>query len=103
VRVVQLHAREGPCGIAAFGSDRRPFTADDLLVAEEIGRRASLAVEDARLVAEGNLAQPAAERAANRAARLQALSAALASALAPNDVVTASVREGIAAISADAA
>ena len=62
-------------GIAAFGSDRRPFTADDLLVAEEIGRRASLAVENARLVADAKRAQAAAERAANRTARLQALSA----------------------------
>jgi len=101
--VVPLQTREGPFGIAAFGSDRRSFTADDLLVAEEIGRRASLAVENARLVADAKRAQAAAERAANRTARLQALSAALASALAPNDVVTASVREGIAAIGADAA
>jgi PAS domain S-box-containing protein len=101
--MVPLQTRQGVFGVAAFGSGRRPFTADDLLVAEEIGRRASLAVENARLVAEAKRAQDAAERAASRTARLQALSAALASALTPNDVVTASVREAIAAIGADAA
>ena len=100
--VVPLQTHQGVFGVAAFGSGRRPFTADDLLVAEEIGRRASLAVENARLVAEAKRAQDAAERAASRTARLQALSAALASALTPNDVVTASVREGIAAVGADA-
>jgi len=100
--VVPLQTREGAFGVAAFGSGRRSFTPEDLLVAEEIGRRASLAVENARLVTDAKRAQDAAERAATRTARLQALSASLASALTPNDVVTASVREGIAAIGADA-
>jgi PAS domain S-box-containing protein len=99
---VPLQTRTGPFGIAAFGSSRRSFTADDLSVAEEIGRRASLAVENARLMAEAKRARDAAERAANRTARLQALSAALASALTPNDAVTAAVREGVAAVGADA-
>jgi PAS domain S-box-containing protein len=99
---VPLQTRTGPFGIAAFGSSRRSFTADDLSVAEEIGRRASLAVDNARLMAEAKRAQDAAERAARRTARLQALSAALASALTPNDAVTAAVREGIAAVGADA-
>jgi PAS domain S-box-containing protein len=100
--VVPLQTREGPFGIAAFGSGRRTFTRDDLTVAEEIGRRASLAVENARLVAAARRAQDDAERAANRTARLQTLSAALASALTPNDVATAAVSEGVAAIGADA-
>jgi hypothetical protein len=38
--VVPRQTRQGAFGVAAFGSGRRPFTADDLLVAEEIGRRA---------------------------------------------------------------
>ena len=71
-------------------------------VAEEIGRRASLAVENARLIAAAKRAQDDAERAARRTARLQTLSAALASALTPNDVATAAVREGVAAVGADA-
>ena len=99
---VPLQTRTGPFGIAAFGSSRRSFTPDDLSVAEEIGRRASLAVENARLMTEARRAQDAAERAASRTARLQALSAALASALTPNDAMTAAVREGIAAVGADA-
>jgi PAS domain S-box-containing protein len=100
--VVPLKTREGPFGVAAFGSGRRNFSADDLEVAEEIGRRASLAVENARLVSAARRAQTEAERAANRTARLQTLSAALASALTPNDVATAAVREGVAAVGADA-
>jgi len=100
--VVPLQTRQGPFGVAAFGSGRRSFTPDDLLVAEEIGRRASLAVENARLVAEAKRARDAAERSASRTTRLQALSAALASALTPSDVGVAAVREGIAAIGADA-
>ena len=65
-------------------------------MAEEIGRRASLAVENARLIAEAKRAQDEAERAAQRTARLQTLSAALAAALTPNDVATAAVSEGVA-------
>jgi GAF domain-containing protein len=99
---VPLQTRTGPFGIAAFGSGRRSFTPDDVSVAEEIGRRASLAVENARLMTEAKRAQDGAERAASRTARLQALSAALASSLTPNDAVTAAVREGIAAVGADA-
>ena len=41
--VVPLQTREGPFGVAAFGSGRRNFTSDDVAVAEEIGRRASVA------------------------------------------------------------
>jgi len=100
--VVPLQTRDGPFGVAAFGSGRRSFAPDDLAVAEEIGRRASVAVENARLVAAARRAQEEAERAASRTARLQALSAALASALTPNDVATAAVREGVAAVGADA-
>jgi PAS domain S-box-containing protein len=100
--VVPLQTREGPFGVVAFGSGRRTFTPDDLGVAEEIGRRASVAVENARLVAAARRAQTEAEHAANRTARLQALSAALSSALTPNDVAGAAVREGVAAIGAEA-
>jgi PAS domain S-box-containing protein len=99
---VPLQTRTGPFGIAAFGSGRRSFGAEDLAVAEEIGRRASLAVENARLVAAAKLAQAEAERSASRTARLQTLSAALSAALTPNDVATAAVREAIAAAGADA-
>ena len=100
--VVPLQTREGPFGVAAFGSGRRNFTSDDVAVAEEIGRRASVAVENARLVAAAKRAQEEAERAASRTARLQALSAALASALTPNDVARAAVSEGVEAVGADA-
>src|SRR5215211_484213 len=95
--VVPLQTREGP-----FGAGRRVFSRDDLAVAEEIGRRASLAVENARLVGAAKRAQAEAERSANRTGRLQTLSAALASALTPNDVASTAVREGVAAVGADA-
>jgi PAS domain S-box-containing protein len=99
---IPLVTRKGPFGIAAFGSGRRSFAPEDLIVAEEIGRRAALAVENARLVAAAKRAQDAAERAARRTARLQALSAALASALTPNDAAVTAVREAVAAVGADA-
>jgi PAS domain S-box-containing protein len=99
---IPLQTRKGPFGIAAFGSARRSFTPEDLIVAEEIGRRAALAVENARLVAAAKRAQDAAERAVRRTSRLQALSAALASALTPNDAAVTAVREAIAAVGADA-
>ena len=100
--VVPLQTREGPFGVAAFGSGRRSFSRDDLAVAEEIGRRASLAVENARLVDTAKRAQTEAERSAYRTARLQTLSAALAAALTPNDVASTAVHEGVAAVGADA-
>ena len=83
---VPLQTRTGPFGIAAFGSGRRSFTVDDLSVAEEIGRRASLAVENARLMTEAKRAQDAeglarasAEEAGRRLKFLADASAALAS------------------------
>ena len=99
---VPLQTRDGPFGIVALGSGRRTFTRDDLAVAEEIARRAALAVENARLVQAAKQAQEDAERAEHRTARLQTLSAALAAALTPNDVATAAVREGVATLMADA-
>jgi PAS domain S-box-containing protein len=100
--VVPLQTRDGPFGVVAFGSGRRTFTPEDLSVAEELGRRASLAVENARLVAAAGRARLDAEQAAMRTSRLQALSAALAAALTPNDVAVAAVREGVAAVGANA-
>ena len=100
--VVPLEARTGPFGVVALGSGRRAFTRDDLAVAEEIGRRASLAVDNARLIAQARHATEAAQAASARTARLQTLSAALASALTPNDVAATAVREGVAAVGADA-
>jgi signal transduction histidine kinase len=99
---VPLQTRRGPFGIAAFGSGSRSFTADDLNIAEELGRRAALAVENARLVTAAQQARLDAERAARRTGRLQALSAALASALTSQDVAVAVVREGVSALGADA-
>jgi PAS domain S-box-containing protein len=99
---VPLQTRRGPFGIAAFGSGSRVFTADDVNIAEELGRRAALAVENARLVATAQHARHEAERAASRTGRLQALSAALASALTSQDVAAAAVRDGVSALGADA-
>ena len=100
--VVPLQTRDGPFGVVAFGSGQRAFTADDLAVAEELGRRASLAVDNARLLTAARRATEESQRAAARTTRLQTLSAALASALTPNDVAATAVREAVAAIGADA-
>ncbi len=47
--VVPMRAREGTFGAIAFGASTRRYETDDLALAEEIGRRAGTAIENARL------------------------------------------------------
>ncbi len=69
----------GALGLAR-GEGEPPYTEDDLQLAEELARRAVVAVEHARLYAAEQRARQAAERAAGRVTRLQSVTAALSAA-----------------------
>ncbi len=111
--VVPLIARGRlPCGhatrtlgvisIVTAESDRR-YTSNDLSLAEELARRAALAVDNARLYTEAKLARQTAEIAADRTARLQKVTAALSESLTPSQVAEVIVEQGMAAFGADSA
>jgi PAS domain S-box-containing protein len=86
--VVPLVAGRRTLGAVTVVSTRpgRSYDVADLALAEELARRAALAIENARLFRETESARQAAEQAANRTARLQAVTAALSEALTPSEV-----------------
>ena len=99
---VALRARGqvlGALTLVSTDSGRR-FTAGDLELAEELARRAAVAVDNARLHAAEREARARAERAAGRVSRLQAVTAALSEAATPDRVAEVVVREGAAALAA---
>jgi PAS domain S-box-containing protein len=73
----------------------RPYTAADLELAEDLGRRAGNAIENARLLRD-------AERAADRARRLQAFATALNEASSTEQAAEVCVVHGMEALGADA-
>ncbi|HKG92625.1 MAG TPA: GAF domain-containing protein [Gemmatimonadaceae bacterium] len=104
--VVPIPVRGHPIGALTLvlhgPGRRRPFDAADLSVAEELGRRAGLALENTQLYEAEQEARRLAERAAERTARLQVLTAALAEAVTPDEAARAVVEQGIAALGAAA-
>jgi GAF domain-containing protein/anti-sigma regulatory factor (Ser/Thr protein kinase) len=103
VMLVPLIARGGAIGamsVVAAGSGRR-FGERDLAIAEDLGRRAGLALDNARLLEEERDARAGAEAARERVARLQRLGAALGSALGRDEVARLIVAEGMAAVDAE--
>jgi signal transduction histidine kinase len=82
----------GAITLTAAESGRR-FGGDDLALAEELGRRAALAVENARLYR-------IAARERERVSRLQRVTAALSEALTPTLVADVAMREGVQALGA---
>jgi GAF domain-containing protein/anti-sigma regulatory factor (Ser/Thr protein kinase) len=96
--IVPLLARGrafGAITLASAESDRR-YGERDLALLEELARRASLAIENARLYAREREAR-------ERAERLQSFSAALAEAAGASDVVDVVVRKGLEVLGAHAA
>lgn len=103
--VVPLVARGRSLGVISFvtsESDRR-YDAADLSLAEELARRAALAVDNARLYSEAQEARKIAELAADRTIRLQKVTAALSESLTPEQVADVIVEQGMAAIGANCA
>ncbi len=84
------------------GPDSPPYTRPELALAEELGRRAAIAVDHARLYYTARQARQAAERAAERTLRLQKITAALSEALTPAQVAQAVLDQGVLALSAGA-
>ncbi len=103
VMIVPLAARGRTLGVMSFISTElgRHYDADDLALAEELGRRGAMAVDNARLYQAEQQARQAAERAAERTAGLQAVTAAFSEALTPAHV-TGVVIEQLARLGASA-
>jgi PAS domain S-box-containing protein len=83
-------------------SQRERFDEDDLVFAEEIARRAAVGLENARLHEAERRARHGAELAVEWLARLQAVTSSLSTALTATAVADVIVREGVAALAADA-
>ena len=91
----------GAISLVAAESGRR-FGPADLRLAEELARRASLAVGSARLFREASDARLSAERAASRNAQLFGITAQLSTAVTQEDVARTVVERGVAALGATA-
>jgi PAS domain S-box-containing protein len=103
--LVPLRARNKTLGTISFiaAESGRSYSLDDLSLAEELARRAAIALDNARLYQEAQLARQAAERAADRTARLQTVTAALSESLTPVQVAEVIVEQSLSALEADAA
>jgi len=103
---ITVALREGDRTIGAItlvtAESGRRFGPPDLRLAEELARRASLAVGSARLFREASEARLAAEQAALRNAQLLGITAALSTAVTQEDVARAVVERGVAALGATA-
>lgn len=80
--------------------DRRRYGPDDLLFAEELARRAAVAVDNAFRYQAEQQARKAAERMSLRITRLQSITAALSQALTPEQVTEVIVDQAITALGA---
>ena len=102
--VVPLTARGRTFGALTFISAEsgRRYGDDDLAQAEEVARRAALALDNAMLHHTAQEARRDAELAASISGRLHALTASLAGAATPDEVGRIAVDEGTAALDADA-
>ena len=79
----------------------RQYTAADLALAEDLGRRAGITIDTVRLLRDAQEARAAAETAADRTARLQHVTALLSEAMTAREVADTVVAEGIPSLGAD--
>jgi serine phosphatase RsbU (regulator of sigma subunit)/anti-sigma regulatory factor (Ser/Thr protein kinase) len=100
--MVPLPARGRAIGVLSLmrTGDSAPYDAHDLTLAEELGRRAGLAIENARLYDEERVARARAEADRERITRLQRVGDALGGALDRREVGRVIVAQGMAALSA---
>ncbi|HEY9884245.1 MAG TPA: GAF domain-containing sensor histidine kinase, partial [Thermosynechococcaceae cyanobacterium] len=103
--LVPLNARGRTLGSISFvtAESGRSYSLDDLSLAEELARRAAIALDNARLYQDAQHARQVAERAAARIARLQAVTAALSESLTPVQVAEVIVEQSMATLEATAA
>ncbi|MBD3883702.1 GAF domain-containing protein [Phormidium tenue FACHB-886] len=86
-----------------FTESNRQYSMDDLGLAEDLARRAAIAIDNAHLYHTAQQAKQAAETAADRMSRLQTVTAALSDSLTPIQVAEVIVEQSLAALEADAA
>lgn len=101
--IVPLLARGRTLGAILFtttDASGRRYTQSDLPLAEELARRAALAVDNARLYRAEQAARVQAEVAATRVEQLYRLAAAMAEALTPQEVAELVVAQGRAVLGA---
>ncbi len=110
--VVPLRIRGRTLGVLSFAiaESNRRYTPDDLDLAEELAYRAAVAVDNALLYRDSEVARRTAqqaktiaERAAERTARLQTITAALSESLTPAQVAEVIIDQGVMASGADSA
>jgi PAS domain S-box-containing protein len=90
--VVPMGVRDRRVGTLAVGSLRtHAFGPEEVALLEEVAKRASLAVDNARLYESERVAR-------ERTARLQTITAALSEALTPTDVARSILRSGMPAV-----
>lgn len=101
---VPLRARGVILGAIVLVRDRGhpPYSAAEARLAEELARRAALAIDNARLYEAAQNSRLRAERAVERTAHLQMVSVELASALTVDDVAGVLVDQALAALGARA-
>jgi len=91
--IVPLRARDRLLGVIALACGQRRFDSDDFSLAEELGRRIGLAVENAVLLEH-------ARASADRMSRLQWVTAALARAVTAEQVADIVIRQAVEALHA---
>ncbi|MDI9637109.1 PAS domain S-box protein [Geitlerinema splendidum] len=102
--IVPMPARGKILGTLVFvaAESARQYDPEDLAFAEELGRHAALAVDNAQLYQKAQQAQQIAERLAHRTAILQQITAAFSQALTPKQVAEVVTQRAIAAMEAKA-
>ncbi|MBD2450981.1 PAS domain S-box protein [Nostoc sp. FACHB-152] len=86
-----------------FTESHRHYSKVDLALAEDLARRAAIAIDNARLYQQAQQAKEAAEKAADRTVRLQTVTAALSQSLTPVQVVDVIVEQSMAVLEAASA
>ncbi|HEU4325927.1 MAG TPA: GAF domain-containing protein [Roseiflexaceae bacterium] len=102
--IVPLRAEGHTLGVLSLGfAEPRRFSADERAFLDALARQCATAVQRTQRYAATEQARAAAEQAAERTSRLQQVTAALGAAVTPDAVAEIVVREGMAAVGADAA
>lgn len=99
---VAMVARDRTLGAMTLASTQpdRLYGSSDVALAEELARRAGLAIDNAQLYASEQHAREQAERDAARTRVLQAVTAMLSTALTPQQVTQVVVEQGVAGLGA---
>ncbi|MCB0163649.1 MAG: PAS domain-containing protein [Anaerolineae bacterium] len=101
--IVPLKARGDTLGVMTFiyAESGRRYTEADVALAEELGRRAGLAIDNARLYSAEREARCSAEQIAKRVSSLQAVTASLSRTLTSDEVAATVVEQGISVLEAN--